>query len=143
MEHAVALRLHEGELGNTSYVLDDDEFNRQYARYLVLCWKDDETFFYVAEDDGKIVATMIGELQMQDPWLRAETYGHIKFLYIDEDYRQQDIGTQLVKTFEKDMDVKGIDTITAYCFTANVSPILGLLSLGYRADYIHLTRELS
>jgi len=85
---------------------------------------------------------MIYEVLEQEPYMKDSMFGHIRSMYIEEKYRQSKIATMLVAQFEKDLLDMNIYSGNATIFTADVTPIMGMLGYGYRSDYIHLTKDL-
>jgi ribosomal protein S18 acetylase RimI-like enzyme len=68
-----------------------------YHGWLASRASDAQSVFLVAEtDDGKVVAFLVGTVEREIPIYRLRKFGFIHDVWVEEDYRNEGIGRQLV-----------------------------------------------
>ena len=92
------------------YSMIDNEFNKFATKNGVAC--NYRSFAFVAKEDNKIVGIITGNSYYKEV--------HISDLIILEEYRNKQIGTQLIETVENHYKDKGFENInlTTYGFQA-------------------------
>ncbi len=88
------------------------------------------SIFLVAEDDGRIVGSVLGTHDGRKGWINR--------LAVHPDYRRRGLGTQLVRAVEARLDAMGIDIVTCLIEDWNADSQAFFTALGYiRHDDIH------
>lgn len=90
-----------------------------------------EQYIYVAEEDGKIVGFITGEIFKKKVWYTVQL-GSINNLYIIEKYRNNGIGKKLMQTMINALKEKGITNIELNTFSSNVDAIKFYEKLGFK-----------
>ncbi len=88
------------------------------------------SIFLVAEDDGRIVGSVLGTHDGRKGWINR--------LAVHPDYRRRGLGTRLVRAVEARLDAMGIDIVTCLIEDWNEDSQAFFTALGYiRHDDIH------
>jgi ribosomal protein S18 acetylase RimI-like enzyme len=78
------------------------EAERAWTKYLREdIWASDKWCVFVAEDDGRLVGQIAGELREPAPVFEPQTYGYVTDIVVDPDARRRDIGKALFHALEE------------------------------------------
>ena len=141
LRHGLDLRDLEESFGFNGYLEDDQEFIKEYSRFLVLAFEQGHYEFYVAEDDGEVVGTLIGCLEPAETFYRYQILGCIRFIWIEPEHREAGVAKALVETFEDRMRELGIEIVYATINQWNSAPQFKLLHHGWNYEFVQLFRR--
>jgi ribosomal protein S18 acetylase RimI-like enzyme len=71
-------------------------FSERYRRWMIAQAQNPTSVFLVAEHEGRLVGFLIGTTDREIPIYRIEQYGFIHDLWVEERYRNEGIGRQMV-----------------------------------------------
>jgi len=71
-------------------------FPERYRRWMTAQAQNPSSVFLVAEHEGRLVGFLIGTTDREIPIYRIEQYGFIHDLWVEERYRNEGIGRQMV-----------------------------------------------
>ena len=99
------------------------------------------SFLWVAEQEGKIFAFLLGRLKRTPAYLGGVMVGEISDLYVSDKLRGQGIGKQLVSTAIRHLKAQNVHSIEVQIMAHNESGLAFWNSLGFRNDVI-LVRQM-
>jgi ribosomal protein S18 acetylase RimI-like enzyme len=114
----------------------------RYSRWLTGRADDPRSVFLVAEVDGKIVAFLIGMAEEEIPIYRLKEFGFVHDLWVEEDYRHEGIGRQMVMLAIEKFKEMGVKQIRLDTATANEPARKLFASCGFRVSTIEMLVEL-
>ncbi len=88
--------------------------------------KRDPELFLVAEEDGSLIATVLGAWDGRRGW--------IYHLAVDPKRQRKGVGTRLVRELERRMEGKGVLKVNAVVYRDNKKSIEFFTKLGYQLD---------
>ena len=89
------------------------------------------------------VGFVIGGMMTRPPYHKIRILGFIEDLYVKPEYRNNGIGTKLIKHIEKFLSYKGIEDYTLFVLHQNYKTKLFYEKVGYKIDCIKLSKKLS
>ncbi len=96
--------------------------------------------FLVAEIDSKIVGLIDGYI-MENIYYE-EKISYLNHLYVDEEYRNNDIGSKLIEEFSKVSKTKGAKYITLSAFENNTPAVSLYKKLGFESYAIYYMKKI-
>jgi ribosomal protein S18 acetylase RimI-like enzyme len=114
----------------------------RYSRWLTGRADDPRSVFLVTEVDGKIVAFLIGMAEEEIPIYRLKEFGFIHDLWVEEDYRHEGIGRQMVMLAVEKFKEMGVKQVRLDTAAANEPARKLFASCGFRVSTIEMLVEL-
>jgi ribosomal protein S18 acetylase RimI-like enzyme len=132
--------LHEGwDPSKFGYREHPEEMYRNWLRSRAT---DPRSVFLVAERQGRLVAFLIGTVEAEIPIYRLKEFGFIHDIWVDQTYRHEGIGRQLVMLAIERFGQIGVKQVRADTAAAN-EPARGLMrSCGMRESVVEMLVEL-
>lgn len=96
-----------------------------------------QQYIYVAEEDGKIVGFITGEVLKKKAWYNVQL-GTVNNIFVLEEYRDKGIGKELMKTMMKTLKKDGITNIELYTYANNSKAIKFYEKLGFEKCNIQM-----
>jgi len=82
-------------------------------------WASDTWCVFVAEDDGRLVGQILGELREPAPVFQPETYGYVTDIVVDPDARRAGVGRALFAALRDWMAGHGARYLRLQVLTSN------------------------
>ena len=117
-----------------------------YRRWLTSRSQDPRSAFFVAEASVKplkLVGFIVGTVEKEIPIYRLDEYGFIHDLWVDEDYRHEGAGRQLVMLAIERFKNIGCKQIRLDTAAANEPARKLFASCGFRADVVEMLYEVT
>jgi ribosomal protein S18 acetylase RimI-like enzyme len=140
LEHLYSVKEYEESLGFTGYA-DDERFLREVSKYLILLMDSDDHMIIIAEEEGRIIGSLIGAIELAETFYKYPVLGNISFIYIDPEHREAGVAKALVECFEDTMRDNGVDVVYATIHQGNTLPQYKLLHHGWNYQFVQLFRE--
>jgi ribosomal protein S18 acetylase RimI-like enzyme len=83
----------------------------RYRHWLTTRAGDERSVFLVADANPKLVGFLIGTVENEIPIYRLKQYGFIHDLWVDEDYRHEGVGRQLVMMAVERFKAMGMEQV--------------------------------
>jgi ribosomal protein S18 acetylase RimI-like enzyme len=116
----------------------------RYALRLIDRMEDSHTRVFVAEENGVIVGYVLAIILDLAPEMFAQEYsGFLADIYVDEQYRQQGIGRQLVEAVQQWFAQCGVAYYEWYVASKNPAGLAFWRSVGGRDVLIRMRAELN
>jgi ribosomal protein S18 acetylase RimI-like enzyme len=114
----------------------------RYRRWLTARADDPRAVFLVADHDSRIVAFLIGTIEQEIPIYRLKEYGFIHDLWVEDEYRHEGIGRQMVMLAIERFKVAGVTQIRLDTAAPNEPARKLFASCGFRPSTIEMLLEL-
>lgn len=112
-----------------------------YRNWLAQRANDPRSVFIVAAVDHRLVAFLIGTTEDAAPIFHPATYGLIRDLWVDDDWRRHGIGQQLVHAAINQFHAGGVSQIRLETAAANDTARRFFASCGFRASAVEMLIE--
>ncbi len=113
-----------------------------YSRWLTSRAGDPRSVFLVADHDGKLVAFLIGQVEQEIPIYRLKEFGFIHDLWVEENYRNEGLGRQLVTLAIERFKAAGVTQIRLDTAAANDPARKLFLSCGFHVSTMEMLLEI-
>jgi ribosomal protein S18 acetylase RimI-like enzyme len=114
----------------------------RYRRWLTQRADDPRSVFLVAQQEDKIVAFLIGTVEMEIPIYRVKQFGFIHDLWVEEEYRHEGIGRQIVMLAIERFKSLGVEQVRLDTAAANEPARKLFASCGFRVGTMEMLIEL-
>ncbi|WP_055448322.1 GNAT family N-acetyltransferase [Lacinutrix mariniflava] len=98
----------------------------RYTYLIDKCLKEQDYFLIIAENSDKLIGFGIGRLlQIENhPFLKNKKIGEILYLVIDEEFKLNGYGKNILKTLENQLKLKGAESfeLRVYNFNKEAQP---------------------
>lgn len=98
--------------------------------------------WFLAEEDGKIVGFIDGKIKKKDEFFHERKVGAIYHLFIEEEYRNRGIGTELIKVFVDWLKKSKIILIELNVSPKNEAAVKLYNNLGFKESDIQMKKKL-
>lgn len=98
--------------------------------------------WFLAEAGGKVVGFIDGKIEKKDAFFRERKRGAIYHLFIDEEYRNKGIGTELVKALVSWFRKNKIKTIELDVSQKNKTAVKLYEKIGFKESYMQMKRKI-
>jgi ribosomal protein S18 acetylase RimI-like enzyme len=114
----------------------------RYSRWLGTRVDDPRSVFLVADRNPGLVGFLIGMVETEIPIYRLKEFGFIHDLWVEEQYRNEGIGRQLVMLAVERFTAMGMEQVRLDTAAAN-DPARSLFrSCGFRASVVEMLLEI-
>jgi ribosomal protein S18 acetylase RimI-like enzyme len=132
--------LHEAwDAAKYGFLANPDE---RYRRWLTARADDPRAVFLVAERESKAVAFLIGTIEQEIPIYRLKEYGFIHDVWVEEEYRHEGIGRQMVMLAIEQFKAAGVTQIRLDTAGANEAARKLFAGCGFRVSTIEMLAEI-
>jgi ribosomal protein S18 acetylase RimI-like enzyme len=118
------------------------EPDQRYRRWLTARSTDPRAVFLLAEQDGKIVAFLIGEVEEEIPIYRLKEFGFIHDLWVEPEYRHEGVARQMVMLAIEKFKQIGVAQIRLDTAGPNEAARKLFASCGFRVSTIEMLLKL-
>ena len=115
---------------------------QRYRAWLTTRATDPRSVFLVADANPKLVAFLIGTIEDEIPIYRLKQYGFIHDLWVEEDYRHEGVGRQLVMLAIEKFKAIGMEQIRLDTAFPNEPARKLFASCGFRPSTTEMLLEL-
>lgn len=116
-------------------------FAEKYGHWLRQQINDPRSVFLVATAEGQLAAFLVGTIDRAVPIYRVSTYGYIRDLWVEEDYRRTGIGRKMVETAIARFTQLGVKQVRLEIAAGNRSAPGFFESCGFRRSAIEMLIE--
>ncbi|MCK9368566.1 GNAT family N-acetyltransferase [Candidatus Dojkabacteria bacterium] len=92
--------------------------------------------------DGKVVGYLCGGWLRKYPFRKEKLFAELENMYVEEEFRNNGIGKQLVEEFEKWCKTKGVETITVECVYENEKALKFYNTKGFKNHSVKLEKRI-
>jgi ribosomal protein S18 acetylase RimI-like enzyme len=110
-------------------------------RFLADLSSSSHTCLFIAEQDGKVIGFLSGELREGSPAFKPKTWAAIEDIYIAPDYRSLGIGHALFEACQKWAKKKGADGVSLQVAAGNTRARKFYEELGFREVSVYQVKE--
>ena len=141
------LQDHEAGVDPLKLVVKKEGFGRVYIDWLLERAAKEDGAIFIAESGGKIVGIVSPTIQHYGKHevlgrSSAKPYGYVTDLFVDPEFRGQDLGTKLMATAEEYFRSKGCDYATVGVLAPNKGTWDFYKKIGYAERYIDFIKKL-
>lgn len=122
------------DFGSIEKIMNTKELGGMSLNYFKRLIK--EGIFLVAEQNSKIIGIVYGEFWKKEDWAELTGVGVLK------EFRNQGIGTQLIKEFEKIVYSKNIHNIELFAHIDTLAKYINKLGYKKKETYVNYTKRL-
>ena len=97
----------------------------------------DNSICFLAEDDGEIIGYLIGYLKSKGQ-LRPIQLTELESMFVQSEFRDQGIGSELVNRFQKWSQERGADRIFVTAYMASEKAVRFYRRLGFKPESLSL-----
>jgi len=115
---------------------------QMYRGWLISRSKDKRSVLVVAADEAKVVGFTVGTVEREIPIYRIEQFGFIHDLWVEEQYRHEGIGRQLVMAAVERFAAMGMKQVRCDTAAPNEAARKLFASCGFRASMIEMLLEM-
>jgi ribosomal protein S18 acetylase RimI-like enzyme len=115
---------------------------RMYARWLPSRADDPRAVFLVADAGDRLAAFLIGTVETEIPIYRLKEFGFIHDLWVEEEYRHEGVGRQLVMAAVQRFHELGVKQMRLDTADANEAARKLFQSCGFRTSVVEMLMEL-
>ena len=138
---------YEVEIDPIRRLIRKDGFGVAYVDCLLEDVQGKQGSIYFAEKDGKIIGCIAGCIEAIEKKYRfgmdsEKPYGYVLELFVDKEFRNQGIGTNLVEKMEEYFRAKGCDMSSLDVFASNASTHEFYKKIGYMDRNVNLVKKL-
>jgi ribosomal protein S18 acetylase RimI-like enzyme len=116
--------------------------HERYRRWLTHRATDPRSVFIVAQQENRIVAFLIGDVEEEIPIYRVKEFGFIHDLWVEEEYRNEGIARQMTMLAIEQFKAMNVTQIRLDTAAANESARKLFTSCGFRVSTIEMLMEL-
>jgi ribosomal protein S18 acetylase RimI-like enzyme len=113
-----------------------------YDEWLKRLTKNPRGVFLVAESPGKIVGFVVGTAEKEIPIYRLEEFGFLHDLWVEEEYRHEGIGRQLVMLAVEKFKQMGMKQVRLDTAAPNEGARKLFEACGFRVSVVEMLIEL-
>ena len=110
-------------------------------RFLADLYSNSHSCLFVAEEGGKVVGFLAGELREGSPAFEPKTWAVVEDVYVLPDYRSQGIGSLLFEEFQNWANEKDTDGISLQVAIKNVRARKFYENLGLREVSVYQVKD--
>ena len=132
--------MHE-KLDPAKYTFRSDP-GEMYRGWLVNRANDPRSVFLVADTGEKVVGFLIGTVEAEIPIYQLREMGFIHDIWVDEDYRHEGIGRQLVSVAVERFRQIGVAQVRGDTAWGNEAARSLLKSVGFRPSIVEMLMEI-
>ncbi len=88
--------------------------------------------FFICEDNGVLVAVLLGKLLQYPPVFKYPTYAYVDSFYVQKEYRTKGIGKKLIKELVKWSKSNGCKEISLNAHIKNQNALIAYEKLGFK-----------
>jgi ribosomal protein S18 acetylase RimI-like enzyme len=114
----------------------------RYRRWLTSRADDSRSVFLVADQEGRRVAFLIGTVDEEIPIYRLKEFGFIHDLWVEEEYRHEGVGRQMVMLAIEQFKAMGVTQIRLDTAAANEAARKLFASCGFRISTMEMLVQL-
>ncbi len=118
------------------------EVQERYRRWLTTLASNARGVFLVAERESRLVAFLIGAIEDEIPIYRLKEFGFIHDLWVEEEYRHEGIGRQMVMLAIERFKSAGVRQIRLDTALANEPARKLFASCGFRISTMEMLMEM-
>jgi ribosomal protein S18 acetylase RimI-like enzyme len=115
---------------------------QRYRRWLSARPADPRAVFLVAEREGRLVAFLIGDVEDEIPIYRVREFGFIHDVWVEEEYRHEGIGRQMVMLAIEQFRQVGVPQVRLDTALANEAARKLFASCGFRISTMEMILEM-
>ncbi|MFZ3077028.1 MAG: GNAT family N-acetyltransferase [Candidatus Aenigmatarchaeota archaeon] len=109
---------------------------RIYSKYFKGCK------YFLAEEDGKIVGFVAGKIEKKPGFYIEREICNLFQIFVEKEYRNKGIGTELIKTFIRWGKTKGARTIKLQVYGKNTNAIKAYRKIGFKELKIEMRKKI-
>ena len=98
----------------------------------------DDTEVLVAENDGKIIGSVYGQVRPRKDFFTTTHLGYIGFMYVRKQYRGQGVSQQLIKSITQWFHQQKISEIILHVYAKNPAAIRAYEKVGFKNHLIEM-----
>ena len=141
------LQDHEAAIDPLKLVVKKEGFGDRYMEYLAQRLKKDDGMIFVAESEGTVVGIVTAViLRYADHEVLGrgseKLYGYVTDLYVDIDFRDQQVGKRLMDRAEEYFRSKGCDFATVGVLAPNMGTYDFYKKIGYADRYVDFIKKI-
>jgi ribosomal protein S18 acetylase RimI-like enzyme len=106
----------------------------RYSRWLTARADDPQSVFLVATQESRCIAFLIGTVEQEIPIYRLKEFGFIHDLWVEEEYRHEGVGRQMVMLAIERFKAIGVSQIRLDTAAANEPARKLFSSCGFRVS---------
>ncbi len=139
-------RLSELQIGLAKYekrfceIIDDSEAVDEYSKECRERIKREDCVFFVAEEDGKIVGYVLGEIEKPGHHYIYKNRGYVVDAFVSKEHRGKGVGEKLTKKLLEWFKSKGIKWIKVSAYTINTPAIGFWKKMGFKDYVLEMTK---
>jgi ribosomal protein S18 acetylase RimI-like enzyme len=115
---------------------------QRYRGWLTARADDPRSVFLVADAEPKLAGFLIGTIENEIPIYRLKQYGFIHDLWVEEDYRYEGVGRQLMMLAIEKFKARGLEQIRLDTAFPNDAARKLFASCGFRPSTIEMLLQL-
>jgi ribosomal protein S18 acetylase RimI-like enzyme len=119
-----------------------DHPEQRYARWLPSRANDPRAVFLVADAGERLAGFLIGTIENEIPIYRLKEFGFIHDLWVEEEYRHEGVGRQIVMAAVQRFHELGMKQIRLDTASANDAARKLFQSCGFRVSVIEMLMEM-
>ena len=137
-ELQIDLAKYEAKLRKT--LVDPEKVRKWYEKHYKKLIKRENSVFFVAEENGKIVGYILGEIEIPTHHHIYKRRGYIRDAFVLEEFRRKNAGKKLTQELLEWFKSKGIKWIRVDAYTNNKVGISFWKKMGFKDYVIEMTK---